>query len=46
MLFDGAKVDVAKPLNNEFQVSHKFRMGSATVPSTYQFGSIFVGQKV
>ena len=46
MIFDGLKVDVHKPLSPEFQVSHKFQLGSVAASSTYQFGAVFADSAV
>jgi mitochondrial import receptor subunit TOM40 len=45
-VFDGARCDITKALTPNFQVTHSFSMGSSTAPSSYNFGTAFVGQQV
>ncbi|KAF9434070.1 translocase of outer mitochondrial membrane [Entomortierella beljakovae] len=44
-VFDGARCDITKVLTPNFQVTHSFAMGSSTGPSTYNFGTAFIGQQ-
>jgi mitochondrial import receptor subunit TOM40 len=38
-VFDGARFELNKALNQKFAVSHSVSMGSAVVPPTYEFGA-------
>ncbi|KAG0286371.1 translocase of outer mitochondrial membrane [Linnemannia gamsii] len=44
-VFDGARCDITKVLTPNFQVTHSFAMGAAASPSTYNFGTAFIGQQ-
>ncbi|KAG0224851.1 eukaryotic porin/Tom40 [Mortierella sp. GBAus27b] len=44
-VFDGARCDITKALTPNFQVTHSFGMGSSSAPSSYNFGTAFVGQQ-
>ncbi|KAG0294957.1 translocase of outer mitochondrial membrane [Dissophora globulifera] len=44
-VFDGARCDITKVLTPNFQVTHSFAMGSAAAPSSYNFGTAFIGQQ-
>ncbi|KAF8979604.1 translocase of outer mitochondrial membrane [Entomortierella lignicola] len=44
-VFDGARCDITKVLTPNFQVTHSFAMGSASGPSSYNFGTAFIGQQ-
>ncbi|KAG0271085.1 translocase of outer mitochondrial membrane [Linnemannia exigua] len=44
-VFDGARCDITKVLTPNFQVTHSFAMGAAGSPSTYNFGTAFIGQQ-
>ncbi|KAG0000788.1 translocase of outer mitochondrial membrane [Entomortierella chlamydospora] len=44
-LFDGARCDITKVLTPNFQVTHSFAMGSVGAPSSYNFGTAFIGQQ-
>ncbi|KAI8050356.1 mitochondrial import receptor subunit tom40 [Syncephalis plumigaleata] len=44
-LFDGARADITKMLSPNFQVSHTFSLGSAALPSSYMFNSVFMNEK-
>ncbi|KGG49946.1 hypothetical protein DI09_9p290 [Mitosporidium daphniae] len=46
LLFEGGKLDLGKILSNQFQVSHSFNLAAGTLPSTYHFGTVFVGKSV
>lgn len=47
-IFDGARADLTKGFSGNplFQVTHSFALGSATNPSSYNFGAIFASEKV
>jgi len=47
-IFDGARADLTKGFSGNplFQVTHSFALGSATNPSSYNFGAIFASDKV
>jgi hypothetical protein len=45
-VFDGARCDITKVLTPNFQVTHSFAMGAASSPSSYNFGTAFIGQQV
>ncbi|KAF8976422.1 translocase of outer mitochondrial membrane [Entomortierella lignicola] len=44
-VFEGARCDITKVLTPNFQVTHSFAMGSAGAPSSYNFGTAFIGQQ-
>ncbi|CAO3565213.1 unnamed protein product [Mortierella alpina] len=44
-VFEGARCDITKVLTPNFQVTHSFGMGAAGSPSTYNFGTAFIGQQ-
>jgi hypothetical protein len=41
LLFDGVRVDFAKPLNENYSLHHSFQMGSQIVPSLYSFQAVY-----
>jgi hypothetical protein len=41
LLFDGVRVDFAKPLNEKYSLHHSFQMGSQIAPSSYSFQPIY-----
>jgi mitochondrial import receptor subunit TOM40 len=47
-MFDGARADLAKSLSHNpvFQVTHAFTLASQTQDPSYNFSSLFIGEKV
>lgn len=46
LLFEGGKLDLAKILSNQFQISHSMSLAAGGAPSTYHFGAVFVEKNV
>jgi mitochondrial import receptor subunit TOM40 len=44
-LFEGGKLEIAKMLSGNFQMSHSMSLGSASVPPNYYFATVFAGSK-
>lgn len=43
--FEGGKADLSKGLSPNFQISHSFFMGSATLPASYHFGALYATER-
>lgn len=45
-VFDGARFEISKPLNQNFVVSHSVMMGSSVIPPSYEFGANVADEKM